>query len=332
VSESDERGNGEPLVEILSFDGCPNQLTAIALVERVSGELGLDPEIRLVSVPDQATARRLHFLGSPTIRVAGRDVDPYTEECDDYTLSCRVFRTGAGIAGQPDERWVRDALQRELHTAAVDALRAADIRPERRGRARTHPLTSAEREFYFWILRQFAAARPPSGEATRAAVARFELDSTEAIPILAREDLVHVDATGRPVVAYPFSAEPRGHRVLIDGERWVEAMCAIDALGIAPMLGLPIEVYSHDPVSGGETWVRLDPGEGAWWEPQEAVVVSGSASCEGPSYCGCCDVLNFFERRENAERYLAEHREVAGSSISLPEAIEAGRIVFGDVF
>jgi len=218
----------------------------------------------------------------------------------------------------------------DCETSALYALRAADIRPERRGAARTRRLSAAERELYFWILREFAAARSPSGEATRAAATGLGIDPAEALAVLAREDLVHVDATGRPLVAYPFSAKPRGHRVLIDGERWVEAMCAIDALGIAPMLGFPVEIYSRDPLSGGEIWVRLDPSEGAWWEPREAVVLSGSA-CEGPSFGGCCDVLNFFETRENAERYLVEHREVRGSAISLPEAIEAGRIVFGDV-
>jgi Alkylmercury lyase len=62
-------------------------------------------------------------------------------------------------------------------------------------------------------------------------------------------------------------------------------------------------------------WVRLDPSEGAWWEPQEAVVVSGSAGCDRPSFRGCCDVLNFFERRENAERYLAENASVTGNPI-----------------
>ena len=98
------------------------------------------------------------------------------------------------------------------------------------------------------------------------------------------------------------------------------------------MLGLPIEIYSRDPLSGGEIWVRLDPSEGAWWEPHQAVVVSGSAGCGSPSFRSCCDVLNFFERRENAERYLAENPSVSGRPISLPEAIEAGRIVFGDVF
>jgi hypothetical protein len=111
---------GRPLVEILSFAGCPNHRGALELVERVSGEVGLDPEIRVLDVPDQEGARRLRFLGSPTIRVGGRDVDPHAEERSDYALSCRVFRTETGIAGQPDARWVRDALLREAR-AAEDA-------------------------------------------------------------------------------------------------------------------------------------------------------------------------------------------------------------------
>ena len=106
-----------PLVEILYFDGCPNHEPAIALVERVSGELGIAPELRLVRVADQEAAERLRFLGSPTIRVGGVDVDPRAGEHDEYALSCRVFRTEHGIVGQPDERWVRRALERELDGA-----------------------------------------------------------------------------------------------------------------------------------------------------------------------------------------------------------------------
>jgi len=219
----------------------------------------------------------------------------------------------------------------ERDAAALDALVAAEIPSEHHGVARTRRLSAEQRQLYRWILREFAAATPPTGDATRAAADALRLDTAETFRVLAREDLVHVDSSGRPVVAYPFSAEPRGHRVLIDGERWVEAMCAIDALGIAPMLALPIEIYSRDPLSSGEIWVRLDASEGAWWEPQQAVVLAGSACGEGPSFRGCCDVLNFFERRENAERYRAENPSVSGHPISLPEAIEAGRIVFGDV-
>jgi len=111
--------NGEgPSVEILYFDGCPNHEPALSLVERLGRELGIEPRIQLVNVPDQETARRLRFLGSPTIRVAGVDVDPETEERGDYALSCRVFRTEAGIVGQPDERWVRAALIRARDTTS----------------------------------------------------------------------------------------------------------------------------------------------------------------------------------------------------------------------
>jgi hypothetical protein len=102
-----------PEVEVLYFDGCPNHLPALALIERVADELGIEPELRLVKVADQEAAQRLRFLGSPTIRVGGRDVDPSTEDRTDYGLSCRVFRTEAGIAGQPDERWARDAFARD---------------------------------------------------------------------------------------------------------------------------------------------------------------------------------------------------------------------------
>ena len=106
-----EHDRERPLVEILYFDGCPNHEAARAMVERVSSELGLEPELRLVNVPDEDAARRLRFLGSPTIRVAGRDVDPEAGERDEYVLSCRVYRTANGLVGQPDERWVRDALE-----------------------------------------------------------------------------------------------------------------------------------------------------------------------------------------------------------------------------
>jgi hypothetical protein len=213
----------------------------------------------------------------------------------------------------------------------VAALAMAAIRPQRRGRRRLRGLTQPERNLYRWILHRFAAAVPPSGKATRATALELGLDPDEALASLARDDLVHTDGDGRPVVAYPFSARERGHRVLINEIHEVEAMCAIDALGIAPMLGLPIEVRSCDPISGGEVHVRLHPREQASWQPAKAVALAGSACSDGPSLCGCCDVLNFFETGTNAERYLLEHSEVNGTMISIPEAIEAGRVVFGDV-
>ncbi len=143
--------------------------------------------------------------------------------------------------------------------------------------------------------------------------------------------LANTLATGAILVAYPFSGTPRGHRVLIDSSHYVEAMCAIDALGIAPMLGLQIEITSRDPHTGSEIWVRLDPGEGAWWEPETTVVLDGCVCTDGPSYRNWCAALNFFESGESALGYLVANPDLSGRAITLPEAIELGRAIFGDL-
>ena len=99
-----------PHVEILYIDGCPNSGPARELVERVAAEIGVQPEIELVEVDDAAAAAGLRFLGSPTVRVDGRDVEPGAEERRGAVLSCRVYRTERGVSGRPDEGWIRSAL------------------------------------------------------------------------------------------------------------------------------------------------------------------------------------------------------------------------------
>jgi hypothetical protein len=58
-----------PHVEILYFDDCPNYEETNVLVEQVAADLRVEPEIRLVEVPDAKAALRLRFLGSPTVRI-----------------------------------------------------------------------------------------------------------------------------------------------------------------------------------------------------------------------------------------------------------------------
>jgi hypothetical protein len=99
-----------PQVVILYFEGCPNHEPARALVERVASELRVEPAIQLVEVADAASAAELRFLGSPTVRVEGCDVEPGADERDEFVMACRVYRTERGLAGQPEEAWIRDAL------------------------------------------------------------------------------------------------------------------------------------------------------------------------------------------------------------------------------
>ena len=99
-----------PRVEILYFEGCPNHEPARALVQRLARELRLEPEIELVEVADPDAAVALRFLGSPTVRVDGVDVEPGAEERRDFAFSCRIYRSDGGASEQPEESWVRNAL------------------------------------------------------------------------------------------------------------------------------------------------------------------------------------------------------------------------------
>jgi hypothetical protein len=100
------------VVEVLYVEHCPNFPAALALVERVRAELGLDAEIRTTMISDQAAAERARFVGSPTVRVNGGDVDPEGELAAEYTLECRLYWHEHRLAGYPQERSVRDALLR----------------------------------------------------------------------------------------------------------------------------------------------------------------------------------------------------------------------------
>jgi hypothetical protein len=209
-------------------------------------------------------------------------------------------------------------------------LEAAGIPPERWGKTRLTRLSEAERDFYRWILRGFAEGCRPDAAAARETASRLGLEPDDALERLAREDLVHRDArTGEIVVAYPFSGRPTPHRVRIGRRREVDAMCAVDALGISFMLGEATEVVSRDPLTEEEVRIWLDPGRALRWEPEGAAVFAGGDCRGGTASAVCCAFVNFFASRESAQRYLRETPAARGEVLSIPEAVEAGRIVFG---
>jgi Alkylmercury lyase len=219
----------------------------------------------------------------------------------------------------------------QLASPVAATLAAAEIPPSKLGPARRARLCEAERELYFWILRRFASHGRPSSVELRAAAEQLGLAAESALETLAREDLVHRGADGEIAVAYPFSGRPTAHRVRFPDGHEVDAMCAIDALGIAPMFDEPVEISSQDPLTSASFHARVTPAGDAAWEPGSAVVVAGVSERCGESFRGCCPVLNFFVSAENAERWLREHSDVRGRVVTIEEAITAGRAVFGDV-
>jgi hypothetical protein len=83
---------------------------AIAVVEKVVAETGVPAEVEVVDMTSEAEAHERRFLGSPTVRIEGRDVDQRLNGRREFTLADRIYRTDRGLAGWPDAEWVREAL------------------------------------------------------------------------------------------------------------------------------------------------------------------------------------------------------------------------------
>ena len=100
-----------PRVEFLWWSGCPSWERALARLRSEVEALALDPslvEVREVQSDD--AAEREGFVGSPTIRIDGQDVQPVNDQ--PAGLTCRIYRLRDGrISPLPDAADLRDALR-----------------------------------------------------------------------------------------------------------------------------------------------------------------------------------------------------------------------------
>ena len=102
---------GAPRVELLWWSGCPSWQEAVRLVRSEMEAVELDPEaLEVREMHTDGEAEREGFVGSPTIRIDGRDVQEPGDE--PVGLTCRVYRLRDGrISALPDREDVRDALR-----------------------------------------------------------------------------------------------------------------------------------------------------------------------------------------------------------------------------
>ncbi len=103
-----------PNVELLWWEGCPNWKDALGMLRDGMRSVGLDPDtIDVREISTDADAEREEFVGSPTIRVNGRDVQPPGD--DPAGLTCRVYRLRDGrISPLPDPQDLRETLSKAI--------------------------------------------------------------------------------------------------------------------------------------------------------------------------------------------------------------------------
>ena len=102
-------------IEVLYSDGCPNHKPAIELVRQVLAEEGLFAEVLEVNVSGPSIAQNVGFLGSPSIRVNGLDVDPEARRERACGMMCRTYAVNGRREGLPSREMLRHAM-RENHS------------------------------------------------------------------------------------------------------------------------------------------------------------------------------------------------------------------------
>ncbi len=97
-------------IEFLYFKDCPGHESALSLLEQILFENEVAVSIEKIEITTQELAIQHRFLGSPSIRINGKDIEG-RDEVSEYGLKCRIYPdTGTGV---PSERVLRKALQEE---------------------------------------------------------------------------------------------------------------------------------------------------------------------------------------------------------------------------
>jgi len=99
-------------VEVLYFEGCPNHAPVKEMVWRILEREKIQAEVRAIEVGDVETAQTLRFLGSPSVRVNGVDIEPGREN-DPPLYGCRTYTVEGKTTGVPPAEWLVAAFHEQ---------------------------------------------------------------------------------------------------------------------------------------------------------------------------------------------------------------------------
>ncbi|MBS1883473.1 MAG: thioredoxin family protein [Actinobacteria bacterium] len=99
-------------IELLYFDGCPSHEELLPRLRELVAKVQPDAEVELHRIETSEEAGQERFLGSPTVRVDGVDVDPGVAGRTDFGLECRLYRSEGVVSRTPPDAWIEAALRR----------------------------------------------------------------------------------------------------------------------------------------------------------------------------------------------------------------------------
>ncbi len=198
----------------------------------------------------------------------------------------------------------------------------------------TQALEADEDLIWRSVLRLYAeAGRAPRSDELATAAGMPEGRVKELLRKLRLCDLIGADPETATIrYAYPFTEAASGHRVELNG-RSLNALCAIDALGVGAMYRADAPVTSSCRLCS-ETIRITTSGAGRALQSvaPEGAVVWYDYAYAGSASSSCCPVIAFFCSDEHLRRWLdGQTPQRRGARLAMDEALELGRAIFGPV-
>jgi alkylmercury lyase len=301
-------------VEVLFFDGCPNVEVATSRAREAIANMGGSADLHLVRVEGEDDALQRRFLGSPTIRVDGIDVEHSARARSGFGLQCRVYSVDGQLAGAPPITWIEAAL-------GADASPTKVTGPERGDPAcatgRYDATPSRVEEIAKALLEAGIGIRETTPDKTRIALAIYQ-ELTKGSPIPATEferlmgalgvpaDLVRAaasqwlefDPSGNLTGFGGLTLRPTTHALVLGGRRYY-LWCALDGFLVAHALALPVCIETRCPATGTPIEVAASHHGVEHVQPSSAVMsvvvpASTGACCVADTRGGFCDFVNFY--------------------------------------
>lgn len=201
-----------------------------------------------------------------------------------------------------------------------------------KGRVNDAGLSPLEDEARKFIIRWMAKnGTPPSYTDIMKGLKLTASEVKRVIGLLHDADII-LAKNGSIASAYPFSASETRHRIVFNDGHAAYALCAVDALGIAFMLGEDITIQSRCPDCERDLSIVVKQGRITSRDPEETIVfISDEGHC-GRVSDTCCPLINFFCSESHLQEWKWRNPwSSRGTTYTLEDALEYGRRIFGDM-
>ena len=101
------------VIELLYMEDCPNHEPTLELLKEMMADHDVAVPIKLIKVGSAEEAKETKFMGSPSIRIDGVDLEGNGKSNGgDYGLKCRVYKFNWVFQVVPPKNLLREALER----------------------------------------------------------------------------------------------------------------------------------------------------------------------------------------------------------------------------